>query len=73
MNRLGILKKVYGECEWSESALTHLMKVMELTAKECVNLTHDIELVGLHSEDYEQGVWEGIQMCQNRIKEHFKL
>lgn len=37
MNRLEILKEVYGECEWSESALTHLIKVMELTAKECID------------------------------------
>lgn len=71
MNRLEILKEVYGECEWSESALTHLMKVMELTAKECMSVSKDIELVGVHSEDYEQGVWEGIQMYQNAIKRQF--
>ena len=35
MNRLEILKEVYGECEWSESALMHLMKVIELTVREC--------------------------------------
>ena len=35
MNRLEILKEVYGECEWSESALMRLMKVIELTVREC--------------------------------------
>lgn len=31
MNRLEILEEVYGKCEWSESALTNLLRVMELT------------------------------------------
>lgn len=31
MNTLAILEEVYGPTEWSESALTNLMRVMELT------------------------------------------
>lgn len=31
MNRLEILEEVYGKCEWSESALINLLRVMELT------------------------------------------
>ena len=31
MNRLEILEEVYGPTEWSESALTNLLRVMELT------------------------------------------
>lgn len=73
MNRLEILQKVYGDFVWSESALNHLMAVMEETVRECINQTLDIQLVGIHSEDYEQGVWEGIQMCQNQIKRHFNI
>ena len=34
MNRLEILEEVYGKCEWSESALTNLMRVMELTRQD---------------------------------------
>ena len=34
MNRLEILEEVYGKCEWSESALTNLLRVMELTRQE---------------------------------------
>ena len=30
-NRLEILEEVYGPTEWSESALTNLLRVMELT------------------------------------------
>ncbi len=33
-NRLDILKKVYGECEWSESALIPLLRVMQLTRED---------------------------------------
>lgn len=73
MNRLEILQKVYGDRELSESALNRLMAVMEETVRECVNQTSDIQLIGVHSEDYEQGVWEGIQMCQNQIRRHFNI
>lgn len=31
MNTLEILEEVYGKTEWSESALTNLLRVMELT------------------------------------------
>ena len=34
MNRLEILEEVYGPTEWSESALTNLMRVMELTRED---------------------------------------
>ena len=34
MNRLEILEEVYGKCEWSESALTNLLRVMELTRQD---------------------------------------
>jgi hypothetical protein len=34
MNRLEILEEVYGKCEWSESALTNLLRVMELTRED---------------------------------------
>ena len=52
---------------------TYLKKFAELIVRECVSLRAQVELIGLHSEDYEQGVWEGLQMYQNRIKEHFNL
>ena len=48
-------------------------KFAELIVRECVDLRTEIELVGLHSEDYEQGVWEGIQIYQNQIKRHFNI
>jgi hypothetical protein len=34
MTRLEILQEVYGNTEWSESALTSLMRVMELTRED---------------------------------------
>ena len=34
MNRLEILEEVYGKCEWSELALTNLLRVMELTRED---------------------------------------
>lgn len=34
MNRLEILEEVYGETEWSESALMNLLRVMELTRQD---------------------------------------
>jgi hypothetical protein len=34
MSRLEILEEVYGKCEWSESALTNLLRVMELTRQD---------------------------------------
>lgn len=33
MNRTEILEKVYGPCEWSESARSSLMAVMDLTCE----------------------------------------
>lgn len=48
-----------------------VQKFAELIVRECVNLRTEIELKGLHSEDYEQGVWEGLQMYENQIKRHF--
>ena len=33
-NRLEILEEVYGPCEWSESALINLLRVMELTRQD---------------------------------------
>ena len=34
MNRLEILNEVYGPTEWSESALSSLLRVMELTRQD---------------------------------------
>jgi len=34
MNRLEILNEVYGPAEWSESALSNLLRVMELTRQD---------------------------------------
>jgi len=34
MNRLEILEEVYGRCDWSESALMNLLRVMELTRQD---------------------------------------
>ena len=56
--------------EWTE---VYNQKFAELIVRECADLRTEIELVGLHSEDYEQGVWEGIQMYQNQIKRHFNI
>jgi len=33
-NRLEILEEVYGRCDWSESALMNLLRVMELTRQD---------------------------------------
>lgn len=33
-NRLEILEEVYGKCDWSESALMNLLRVMELTRED---------------------------------------
>ena len=33
-NRLEILEEVYGPCDWSESALMNLLRVMELTRQD---------------------------------------
>jgi hypothetical protein len=51
MNRLEILKEVYGECDWTASTLTHLIKVMELTAKAereaCAKVCDDMDHNGV--------------------------
>jgi len=73
MNRLDILQKVYGaEYILSESERERLMLVIEETVRECINLTSDIELSGLYTEEYEQGLWDGIHMCRKQIKNHFE-
>ena len=46
-------------------------KFAELIINECANLHKEVKLVGLHSENYEQGIWEGLQLYSNQIKKHF--
>jgi hypothetical protein len=48
-------------------------KFANLIIQECMFVSKDIELVGIHSEDYEQGVWEGIQMYHNQLQRHFNI
>lgn len=74
MNRLEILKEVYGECEWSESALTHLMKVMELTAKECINKIETYRIPVGNSAAGElacEWTYDALKEIRDDIKEHF--
>ena len=74
MNRLEILKEVYGECEWSESALTHLMKVMELTAKECINKIEAYRIPVGNSAAGElacEWTYDALESIRDDIKEHF--
>jgi hypothetical protein len=56
---------------WAGMYNSSLPKFAELIVRECANLETEIELVGLPSEDYEQGFWDGLQMYQNQIKQHF--
>jgi hypothetical protein len=65
-------------CKWASKNVSSAeyenaadQKFAELIVQECANLREDIELVGLPSEDYEQGFWDGLQMYQNQIKRHF--
>jgi hypothetical protein len=38
MNKLEIIKQVYGECDWGDNgiALSHLNQIIDLTAQECI-------------------------------------
>lgn len=74
MNRLEILKEVYGECEWSESALTHLMKVMELTVRECIDKIETYRIPVGNSAAGElacEWTYEALEKIRDDIKEHF--
>ena len=73
------IQKLFNEAGFHQPEMERLgiedkfEKFAELIVRECVDLRTEIELVGLHSEDYEQGVWEGIQIYQNQIKRHFNI
>lgn len=74
MNRLEILKEVYGECEWSESALTHLMKVMDLTVKECIDKIETYRIPVGNSAAGElacEWTYDALESIRDDIKEHF--
>ena len=45
----------------------------EMLINECVNLREEVELVGVHSIDYEEGIWAGLQLYQDQIKKHFTI
>ena len=64
---------VRGHYDETGSTPMELQKFAELIVKECADLRTEIELVGLHSEDCDQGVWEGLQMYQNQIRRHFNI
>lgn len=74
MNRLEILKEVYGECEWSESALTHLMKVMDLTVKECIDKIETYRIPVGNSAAGElacEWTYDALESIRDDIKERF--
>ena len=74
MNRLEILKEVYGECEWSESALIHLIKVMELTAKECIDKIETYRIPVGNSRSGElacEWTYNALKEIRDDIKETF--
>jgi hypothetical protein len=74
MNRLEILKEVYGECEWTESALTHLIKVMELTAKECIDKIETYRIPVGNSRSGElacEWTYNALKEIRDDIKETF--
>ena len=74
MNRLEILKEVYGECEWSESALTHLMKVMDLAVKECIDKIETYRIPVGNSSSGElacEWTYDALKEIRDEIKEHF--
>ena len=74
MNRLEILREVYGECEWSESALTHLIKVMELTAKECIDKIETYRIPVGNSRSGElacEWTYNALKEIRDDIKETF--
>ena len=74
MNRLEILKEVYGECEWSESALTHLMKVMDLTVRECIDKIETYRIPVGNSAAGElacEWTYDALKEIRDDIKEHF--
>lgn len=76
MNRLEILKEVYGECEWSESALTHLIKVMELTAKECIDKIETYRIPVGNSRSGElacEWTYNALKEIRDDIKETFRV
>lgn len=66
MNRLEIIKEVYGERELTETALLNLMKVIELTAKECIG---KIETYRIRPSD--RRTFDALVAIRNNIKEHF--
>lgn len=74
MNRLEILKEVYGDCEWSESALAHLMKVMDLTVRECIDKIETYRIPVGNSAAGElacEWTYDALKEIRDDIKEHF--
>jgi hypothetical protein len=74
MNRLEILKEVYGECEWSESAMTHLMKVIDLTVRECIDKIETYRIPVGNSAAGElacEWTYDALKEIRDDIKEHF--
>jgi len=57
MNRLEIVKEVYGDCEWSASALMHIMRCMEL-AQEEVRKSIEQSLTDPENQPNQYGVVE---------------
>jgi hypothetical protein len=43
----------------------------DLIVAECIALREKIEIVGINSEEYEQGIWDGLKLYQDHIKRHF--
>ena len=74
MNRMEIFKEVYGDCEWSESALTHLMKVVDLTVRECIDKIETYRIpVGNSAAGELACEWthDALEKIRDDIKEHF--
>ena len=46
-------------------------KLSEMIIKDCINLKETVKVTGTHSNEYEQGVWDGIQLFADEIKKTF--
>lgn len=76
MNRLEILKEVYGDCELSESALTHITAVINLVAKECITKIEQYQIPCGNSPAGELAAdwtYDALLSIRDDIKDHFKL
>lgn len=41
--------------------------------RQCIEIRKQVELKGIHSDEYEQGFWDALQAYEDHIKSYFGI